>query len=382
MIAPKVAWRFLTSSKFQTILIVMGIAVGVSVQVFVGTLIQSLQKDLVESTVGNSSQVTVAPAKGYSSISGWQQMEAAMRGNADIAAVSVSADGPGLISYGGLDDTVTVRGVVFADAEGIYGLGDSLETGALPSADYQVVVSAALAEDLGIIVGNSVTINTTGTSNICFVVGLFDLGAAQTNKWVFATLATSQEMFGLGGNVTRIESQVSDVFKADAVADEVRAAIDDDKVTVTDWKAENEQLLTALSSQGSSSYMIQAFVLVSVVIGIASVLAITVVQKSRQIGILKAMGLRDRDASMVFLFQGLGLGLAGAALGAVAGIALLISFLTFATNPDGTPVINLYIDYGFVALSAMIAIISSIVAALIPARKSARLDPIEVIRNG
>jgi lipoprotein-releasing system permease protein len=189
-------------------------------------------------------------------------------------------------------------------------------------------------------------------------------------------------MFGLGSNVTRIESQVEDVFSADAVADEVRLALDDDSVTVTDWKAENEQLLTALSSQGTSSYMIQAFVLVSVVIGIASVLAITVVQKSRQIGILKAMGMRDGDASMVFLFQGLFLGLAGAALGSVAGVALLVSFLKFATNPDGTPVINIFIDYSFVALSALIAVTASIAAAVIPARKSARLDPIEVIRNG
>jgi lipoprotein-releasing system permease protein len=189
-------------------------------------------------------------------------------------------------------------------------------------------------------------------------------------------------MFSLGDNVTRIESQVSNVFKADAVASEITLSLQNDKVKVTNWKAENAQLLTALNSQGSSSYMIQGFVLVSVVIGIASVLAITVVQKSRQIGILKAMGMRDRDASLVFLIQGLAFGLAGAILGAVAGISLLVMFLEFAKNPDGTPVINIFIDYTFVALSGLVAIVSSIVASMLPARKSARLDPIEVIRNG
>ena len=144
----------------------------------------------------------------------------------------------------------------------------------------------------------------------------------------------------------------------------------------------NEQLLSGLNGQSVSSYMIQVFVLISVILGIASVLAITVLQKSKQIGILKAMGLKDRKASQIFLFQGLMLGVAGALLGIALGIGLILMFTKFALNPDGTPVVPVSLDYQFILFSGLIAVLSASVASLIPARKSSKLSPIEVIRNG
>lgn len=128
--------------------------------------------------------------------------------------------------------------------------------------------------------------------------------------------------------------------------------------------------------------MIQIFVLFSVVLAIASVLAISVLQKSKQLGILKAMGIKNRDASIVFLVEGFLLGVVGAFLGVALGLGLAYAFTKFALNPDGTPVIALFINPQFIALSAIIAVVSATLASLIPARRSARLDPMEVIRNG
>jgi lipoprotein-releasing system permease protein len=106
-----------------------------------------------------------------------------------------------------------------------------------------------------------------------------------------------------GEGVSQIEMQVNDVFVADEVAMAVENRLNDDTLKVTNWKEENAALLSGLSGQTASSLMIQVFVLISVVLGIASVLAISVVQKSRQIGILKAMGMHNPKASLVFLFQ-------------------------------------------------------------------------------
>lgn len=128
--------------------------------------------------------------------------------------------------------------------------------------------------------------------------------------------------------------------------------------------------------------MIQIFVLVSVVLGIASVLAITVLQKSRQIGILKAMGIQDRSASFIFLFQGLILGVWGAVLGILFGLGLIFAFTTFARNPDGSALIAIRYDIPFIVFSGSVAIISALFASMIPAIKSKKLSPIEVIRNG
>ena len=148
------------------------------------------------------------------------------------------------------------------------------------------------------------------------------------------------------------------------------------------FKENNEELLSGLQGQSMSSIMIQIFVIISVVIGISSVLAIIVLQKSKQIGILKAMGIQNNDASFIFLIEGLLLGIVGAFFGVVFGLGLSYAFTTFALNSDGTPVVPLYIDTNFIIISVIIAITACIVASFIPARKSSKLSVIEVIRNG
>jgi len=171
-----------------------------------------------------------------------------------------------------------------------------------------------------------------------------------------------------------------DVFTAQDVATWVESMMIGN-YTTTNWIEQNAELLSGLQGQSTSSLMIQVFVMVSVVLGISSVLAITVLQKSKQIGILKAMGIKDKDASLVFLFEGFLLGIFGAIMGVLFGLGLTAMFTTFALNADGTPVVPLSIDYGFIALSALIALAASTFASLIPARRSSKLSVIEVIRN-
>ena len=175
--------------------------------------------------------------------------------------------------------------------------------------------------------------------------------------------------------------QTNDLFNADVIANTLSANLDN-SVKISNWKDDNAELLSGLNGQSVSSIMIQVFVLISVVLGIASVLAITVLQKSKQIAILKAMGIKDKDASLIFLFEGFLLGILGAIIGVLLGLSLSYLFSKFALNPDGTPIVQLYIDYKFIAFSALIAILSSTIAALIPAIRSSKLNLLEVIKNG
>lgn len=94
------------------------------------------------------------------------------------------------------------------------------------------------------------------------------------------------------------------------------------------------------------------------------------------------MGIKNKDASLIFLFQGLILGTIGSILGTVLGLSLTYIFSNFVKNPDGTPLVPFFLDYTFIAISVAIAIVASTLSALIPARKSSKLDPIEVIKNG
>ena len=175
---------------------------------------------------------------------------------------------------------------------------------------------------------------------------------------------------------------VEDIFQADTIAAHLKADLNNSNLKIDNWKAQNSQLLSGLEGQSLSSLMIQIFIIVSVVIAIASILAITVFQKSRQLGILKAMGIKDRAASLIFIFEGSIIGLAGATIGVILGLGLIYGFALGTAKPGTPALIELFIDYQFIAISWLIAVAAAVLAALIPARRSLRLNPIDVIREG
>ncbi|MBO1265047.1 ABC transporter permease [Proteiniclasticum sp. SCR006] len=380
----KIALRFLKSSKGQTLLIALGIAIGVSVQIFIGSLIQGLQKSLVDTTIGNQPQISITATNEDKLIEGYDEILSSIRDKEDqVINLSVAADGPALINHE--DDTfsILVRGFNIDESDALYNIKESVVEGTLPENDYEVLIGIDLKNESGIDIGDEIDVVANfGETHTFTVTGIFNLGVSSLNSsWTITTLPTTQDMFSFEDRVTSIDMQVTDVFAADAVAASISDRLSSDELLVDNWKDQNEDLLSGLNGQSVSSIMIQVFVMISVLLGIASILAITVVQKSKQIGILKAMGIRDKTSSLIFLFQGLLLGVAGAVLGVILGLLLAFAFTKFALNPDGTPVVPLFIDPMFIALSAFIAVIASVVAALIPARKSSRLDPIEVIRN-
>ncbi len=383
MFAFRVALRFLFSNKAQTVFIVLGIAVGISVQVFIGSLIQGLQNDLVDSTIGRSSHVTVQAAERGATFDDQNTVLSTIReADGQIIAVARVVEGSGSLNTGSKNDPVVVRGFDFTEADDIYRFTETLIDGRLPDANGEVMLGKDLVEAAGIALGSTLSIQVpeVGESDVT-VVGVFDFGVTSINEsWLVTTLDTARTTLSVNG-LTRIETQIDDVFLADDVAANLAAALGSD-YRISEWKRANQELLSGLEGQSISSLMIQVFVLVSVVLGIASVLAITVLQKSKQLGILKAMGARDRQASQIFLFEGMLLGVFGAILGVSLGLGLGWMFGQFAVTESGDPVVSIAINPGFIAISASIAIVASLIASLIPARRSATLNVIEVIRNG
>lgn len=382
-LAFSIAWRFLSSNKGQTLLIALGIGIGVSVQVFIGSLIGGLQEDLVDTTIGNASQVTVKPLEREDTIPDYPALMDALASQDDrLTAISPTVDASGFVRYGEDTFPVLLRGFDLPLAEAIYQLEDALVEGSLPRSG-EILLGSIIMAEARLRVGDTVELLTPfGVTEEVVISGIFDLKVSSLNRsWAVTTMDVVQDLFALGNIATAIEMQVADVFLADVIAENLGTILPEG-LKADNWKAENEALLGGLNGQSVSSLMIQVFVLVSVVLGIASVLAISVLQKSKQLGILKAMGIRNGTASLIFLFQGLILGIFGAFIGVGLGLFLTVAFTRFARNPDGTPVINLLIDPGFIVLSGFVAVLAATLASLIPARRSSKLDPIEVIRNG
>ena len=386
----KLAWsiaiRFLRSGRGQTLLIALGIAVGVAAQVFIGSLIGGLQRSLVDKTIGSASHVTVLPGGRTKSFARDGALIITLEANPAATVVSETFDASGFAAAGTDSLPVLVRGFALDKADRIYKFSSRLVSGAMPAKAGEVLIGSALADEIGIGPGDKLQIaNPQGDKADWVISGVFDLKVAALNKtWIASDLDTVRSMFDRASSMERltsIEIQVSDVFSADVVAAGISSSLPAG-LAVTDWKTQNAELLSGLAGQSASSYMIQVFVLLAVALGIGAVLAVSVVQKSRQLGILKAMGIQDRAASLIFLFQGVILGLAGSVVGVAMGIGLSYAFSTFVQNPDGTPLVPFLLDIKFTALSVVTALLAATVAALVPARASSRLNPIEVIRNG
>jgi len=384
MLSLRIAFRFLRSNPAQTALITCGMAVAVSIQVFVGLLIGSLQSSLVDSTVGNSPQVTISSNTKVPSIFAWDSIIDTARRSNLISAASPVAAGSAITVSNEKNIPLLLKGVHIEEADRIYRLKEAVYQGNLYVGSRDVMIGRELAAEIKAGVGDKLTVVLPdGTETIFSISGLYDLGSAAVNKtWVIANLRTVQQLLGLPGRITSIEMSVPDVFNADSVAAQLKNELNDSNLRIENWKDQNQELLGALRSQGISSTIIQVVIIFSVIIAISSVLAITVLQKSRQIGILKAMGIRDLSASLIFIYEGLLLGLAGSLLGIALGLGLLYAFDAFTGTPGTGNTIKIKIDYGFVLISWGIALAASTLAGFFAARRSLKLNPIDVIREG
>ena len=376
----------MSSNKVQTLLIALGIAIGISVQIFIGSLIEGLQISLVDATIGRSPHITLSSAEKNEPLDGLSSLERDLLSDfPEISKITPTLTKGAFIKKGDNTAQVLFRGFELSQADALYQFSEGLSPGsALPIGTNEVLLGIELGKENAIQIGDVIEILSPDNAPYEVVVsGFFDLKVSAINtSWVIGAMPLSRSIFGYSDDQgTAIELQIEMPFSADATAIEIEKRLNQ-SIKVTEWKAANEQLLSGLTGQSTSSLMIQVFVVISVVLGIASVLAITVVQKSKQIGILKAMGIKDKVASGVFLFQGFMLGILGGLLGIVFGIGLLYAFSTFALNPDGSPVVPIFINPMFIGFSGLIAVTASTAASIIPALNSKKLTPIEVIRNG
>lgn len=365
-------------------LIIVGIAIAISIQIFVGLLINSLQRTLVDRTIGNSPQITILSATDINTVRDWEVLVREIEKFDQVKAVAVSATANAFIRDEDRDVPVIIRGFNFINVDDIYNIKDSLYEGRSYQSAREALVGKELRTDLEVDIGDKlIVITPDGKETFLKISGFYDLGVASVNEsWILANLRTTQHIFDFGNRVTSIEMTVKDVFAADKTAHEIERILDNDNIRVDDWKKRNEELLSGLEGQRMSSVIIQVVIIASVVIAISSVLAITVLQKSREIGILKAMGIKDVAASLIFIYEGFLIGLIGATLGVILGIGLLYGFNLSTTSSAGVAIVDLYIDYSFILISWFIGVAASTFAGAFPARKSLKLDPIEVIREG
>ncbi len=402
----QIALRFLREGRAQSALIVGGVMVGVAVVIFISALVVGLQSNTIRRTLGaqahivakpiepvaraqidagranmaNVATVQTAPRK-VRSIDNWQQVVAAYESVSGVVAVSAMVSGAAIAIRGEGRNSVAVAGIELMQYERIVDLADKLVAGNLRLEPGDVLVGTELARDLGAAIGDRITL-ATGTvaseGDQFRISGTLDLGNRELNRRaVYLPLRTAQSLFGLPGGVTSIDLRVQDVFTADAVAAKVASVT---PLLVESWMTTNSQLLSALNAQSASTAIIRLFVSIVVMLGIASVLVVAVVQKTREIGILRAMGASRGQMIRVFLWQGSLVGLVGSLLGAGLAILLVFMFTTFVRGADGSALFPIELTGQLLIISCLLATLCGTLAAIAPARRAAALDPATAMR--
>jgi lipoprotein-releasing system permease protein len=243
-----------------------------------------------------------------------------------------------------------------------------------------ILIGTELASDLGLGVGDKLRLSSgTGRVQTLTVSGIFDLGNKAANaRNTFVALRSAQTLFDLVGGASVLDVTVHDVYTAETIAQKMHQLTG---LQADSWIKTNEQFFTAVKAQTTANTAIRFFVALSVGFGIASVLVVSVVQRSREIGILRAMGVTRGQVLRVFLIQGGLLGLGGAVLGSGIGALALFLWQRFMRNADGSVMFPLVFDSGLLLQTLLLATLTGLLSAFAPALRAARLDPVVAIRG-
>jgi len=391
----------------QTLLIIIGVAAGVAVVAYISALITGLQRNTIDKTLGAQAHVTLSPrddlvlaarapasaaageparelvqtqprAQRPRSIANWQLLVPLLEAMPEVAAVSPMVSAAGLAVRGEASNAIALVGVDLARYDRIVGLRSKVVDGTARLGPGEGILGRELADDLGVRVGDRVGIVTGGVSDSLRVTALVDLGVRELNRrTVIVPLRTAQSLVGLPGGATGLDLTLVDIWSAQRVADDLAARWPH---KAESWQQANAQLVSALNAQSVSTAVIRGVVMIVVVLGIASVLVVSVVQKQREIGILRAMGSTQGQVLRIFLLQGAIVGALGSAIGVLLAALLIWAFTHFVRGSDGLPLFNIALEPALALRVAAVATLCGVLAAVAPARRAARLDPAQAIR--
>jgi lipoprotein-releasing system permease protein len=397
------AMRFLADGPMQSAFILTGIAIGVGVIVFMSAMLTGLQSNFIRRVLTAQPHIQLStpdeiarplraapmlveaatvqrPAQRVLSIDQWQSMRKSLGTRDDVATVAPTASGSALAGRGDASRSITLTGMEPEFYFRIVRIPDYLVLGRPDLGSDDILVGVALAKDLGATLGDKVNVGTAaGAARILTVRGIFDLGNKGANeRSAFVALRTAQSLLDLPGGVTTIDVAVHDIYAAEAIARDIGMYL---PVKADSWITTNAQFFTAVKAQQSTNTLIRLFVGLSVAFGIAAVLIVSVIQRSKDIGILRAMGTSRRQVLGVFLIQGGALGFLGSLAGSALGAGALFLWHRSARQADGSELFPLSFEASLFATTAAIATLTGVAAAIAPALRAARLDPVEAIRG-
>ena len=260
-----------------------------------------------------------------------------------------------------------------------------------------IIIGKELAKNLGVSRGDTIAmisprgmlspIGHVPAMKQFKIKGLFESGMYEFDSTlVYVHLKTAQKMMRMADTVTGIEVRVDDIYQADEIGKSLARDLGF-PYWIRDWMRMNRNLFSALKLEKTAMFIILALIVLVAAFNITSSLIMMVMEKTKDIAILKAMGATDKSIRRIFVYKGMAIGVVGTVLGVTGGIILcmLLSHYKFIELPGDVyyittlPVMLKVVDVAVIAVSALVI---CFLATLYPARQASRLDPVEAIRYG
>ena len=392
----------------QTIVGVFGVAMGVGFSIMMAALMVGSQNDFVDQLVNALPHITVnderrepppQPVEArYASVafSGLRTPETrpglknplailAMLETWLPGAAAPSVETRAVIRYAGRDTAASVIGVDPKREQGVSELPEQIRGGALGdlyTAPNAIILGDRLAAKIGARIGAAVRlVGGKGRPITCTVVAFSHTGIAQSDEGqAYVLIKTAQILAGQSGLVNAIRIRVDDVMGARAVAARVEAQTGYKSVS---WQEANEDLLSAFEIRNFIMYTVVGAILLVASFGTYNIISTITHEKTRDIAILKSIGFTETTVRSIFLLEALVIGAAGAALGWVVGYLLCVGLGTIEFKSPFVDATHLPIAYDAThyAIATTVALLASGFAGYLPARKAARLHPVDIIRG-
>ena len=405
-----VGLRYLKAKRRQafisiiTFISVLGVAVGVMALIVVLSVMSGFERELRDRILGANSHFMVmrlgAPMENY------REVMERVAGVPGVVSASPFITGQAMLISSLGAQGVVMRGVDPNTIGKVTNLGGKIKEGSLSALDSDrpgIILGKELARNLGLFLDDTVRVISPGghltplgvvpKSRLFRVVGIFELGLYDFDaSLAYISLSQAQSFFGMEGAVSGVEVKVDDIFQAGEVARRTQGLLGLSYLT-RDWMQMNRNLFQALRLEKITMFVILALIILVAAFNIVSTLIMMVMDKNRDIAIMKSMGAQSRSIMSIFIFDGLVIGLIGTFLGSLAGLSLayslekvvaffedLFNFKIISPSVYYIDKLPVQVNYSDVILIALSAIILSFAATIYPSLKAARLAPAEALR--
>lgn len=398
-----VARRYLTARRKQafisviTLISVGGIAIGVAALVIAIALITGFQGDVQDKILGATSHVMVSDLGGQG-LSGYEDMAAKIRALPGVESASPVVYSTVLVTGAGESSGALVKGIDFERETAGAGWLRSLESGRIPEAGGAregVLLGRELALRVGAQPGDVVDVVTASSTlsplglmpkrKRFLVTGVFNTGLYEfDNGTALVSIGVAQKMFGMEGRASFIQVKLDDIFAAPAAGERIKAVLPP-VVYITTWMDLNKSLFSALKLEKTIMFLTITLIVIVAALNIIATLILMVMEKTRDIGILMAIGATPRAINRIFFFQGALIGVIGTALGAALGLgwcALANAFELIKIPVDIYQISYVPFRMRPLDLAAIVGVslLISFVSTLFPARRAARVDPVVALK--